>query len=228
VLCEQFNVCRSTYKYWRGRRSVINADKIKLRALVSEKHKLSNGSAGSRTIAAIVPQDGVDLSRYRARRLMKDLGLVSCQLPKHAYKKALKPLVAIPNHLSRQLDVSAPNQVWCGDVTYIWTGQRWSYLAVVMDLFYQAFRKFGQMLQDPSDLMTFPLNAGECIVLDNHRIAHGRASYLEGSGARHLRGCYVDRGELRSAYRVLRRQHPAAADTIAWPQADEPAFAEVG
>ncbi|MBL4821792.1 MAG: DDE-type integrase/transposase/recombinase [Gammaproteobacteria bacterium] len=23
---------------------------------------------------------------------------------------------------------------WCGDVTYIWTGNRWSYLAVVMDL----------------------------------------------------------------------------------------------
>jgi putative transposase len=31
--------------------------------------------------------------------------------------------------------VIAPNQVWCGDVTFIWTGQRWSYLAVVMDLF---------------------------------------------------------------------------------------------
>ena len=26
-------------------------------------------------------------------------------------------------------------QVWCGDVTYIWTGKRWAYLAVVLDLF---------------------------------------------------------------------------------------------
>ncbi|GGB53166.1 hypothetical protein GCM10011502_27950 [Oceanisphaera marina] len=25
--------------------------------------------------------------------------------------------------------------MWCGDVTYIWTGNRWAYLAVVMDLF---------------------------------------------------------------------------------------------
>ncbi|SVH79724.1 IS600 ORF2 [Shigella flexneri] len=25
--------------------------------------------------------------------------------------------------------------VWCGDVTYIWTGKRWAYLAVVLDLF---------------------------------------------------------------------------------------------
>ena len=54
VLCEQFGVCRSSYKYWRSRRRVINSDKVKLRALVSEKHELSNGSAGSRSIAAMV------------------------------------------------------------------------------------------------------------------------------------------------------------------------------
>ncbi len=36
----------------------------------------------------MVPQDGIELSRYRARRSMKELGFVSCQLPKYAYKKA--------------------------------------------------------------------------------------------------------------------------------------------
>jgi gamma-butyrobetaine dioxygenase len=77
-----------------------------------------------------------------------------------------------------------------------------------MDGFYPAFRKFGQMLQDPQYLMTFRLRAGECVVFDNHRIAHGRSAYQEGSGARHLRGCYVDRGELRSTYRVLRAKFP--------------------
>jgi len=79
----------------------------------------------------MVSQDGMSLSRYRARRL----GLVSCQFPKHAYKKALQLHVAIPNELNRQFNVTVPNQAWCGYVTYIWTGQRWSYLAVVMDLF---------------------------------------------------------------------------------------------
>jgi len=41
----------------------------------------------------------------------------------------------IPNHLDRQFDVTAPNKVWVGDVTYVWAGNRWMYLAVVMDLF---------------------------------------------------------------------------------------------
>ena len=79
-----------------------------------------------------------------------------------------------------------------------------------MDEFYPAFRKFGQMMQDPQYLMKFRLNAGECIVFDNHRITHGRDSFVEGSGARFLRGCYVDRGEMRSTYRVLRSKYPSA------------------
>jgi len=37
--------------------------------------------------------------------------------------------------LDSQFDIVEPNTVWCGDVTYIWTGNRWAYLAVVIDLF---------------------------------------------------------------------------------------------
>jgi len=95
----------------------------------------SNGSAGARTIASIATDRGMALSRYRAGRLMKQCQLESCQQPKHAYKKAKQEHIEIPNHLDRQFDVTEPNQVWCGDVTYIWTGKRWSYLAIVMDLF---------------------------------------------------------------------------------------------
>ncbi|EEQ2866907.1 IS3-like element IS911 family transposase, partial [Escherichia coli] len=68
-------------------------------------------------------------------RLMKELGLVSCQQPTHRYKRGGHEHVAIPNYLERQFAVTEPNQVWCGDVTYIRTGKRWAYLAVVLDLF---------------------------------------------------------------------------------------------
>jgi putative transposase len=75
------------------------------------------------------------LSRYRAGSLMNKLDLVSYQIPKHKYKKANKDYVAIPNILKRQFVVVEPNTYWCGDVTYIWTGNRWSYLAVVLVFF---------------------------------------------------------------------------------------------
>lgn len=72
-----------------------------------------------------------------------------------------------------------------------------------LDTFYPAYWRFGQKLHDPKYLMRFRLNAGECIVFDNHRIVHGREAYSATSGNRHLRGCYTDRGELRSTYRAL-------------------------
>jgi gamma-butyrobetaine dioxygenase len=72
-----------------------------------------------------------------------------------------------------------------------------------LDDYYPAFLRFGRLLQSDKYLMRFRLQAGECIVFDNHRIVHGRASYTAESGDRHLRGCYSDRGEMRSTYRAL-------------------------
>ena len=103
--------------------------------MVKSVHQQSNGSAGARSIALMVSALGTPLSRYRATGFMKRLGLVSTQLPRHRYKKASQPHSDIPNTLDREFSPTQPNQVWCGDVTYIWTGHRWSYLAVVLDLY---------------------------------------------------------------------------------------------
>jgi len=95
----------------------------------------SNSSAGARTIADITVARGEGISRYRVTKIMKKLNLKSCQVPKHAYKRGGKERLDIPNHLQRQFLVNKPNAFWCGDVTYVWTGNRWAYLAVVMDLY---------------------------------------------------------------------------------------------
>jgi putative transposase len=125
---------RSSYRYWRARRHVVKPGTEARNDSVVDAHKASGGSAGARTIARIVTNNGDSLSRYRATKLMKALNLVSCQVPKHNYKKATKEHVTIPNTLARQFNVSTPNQIWCGDITYIWAGSQWSYLAVVLDL----------------------------------------------------------------------------------------------
>ncbi|CRL60866.1 Integrase core domain protein [Proteus penneri] len=131
-----FGVHRSSYQYWHHRTKTPSAEQTRLRALVREAHENSHGSAGARTIADMVSNTKqVPLTRYRATKLMKLLGLVSCQTPKHRYKKATQEHVEIQNNLGRQFAVTEPNQVWVGDVTYIWSGNRWMYLAVVMDLF---------------------------------------------------------------------------------------------
>lgn len=72
-----------------------------------------------------------------------------------------------------------------------------------LDDWYPAFCRFGKLLQSDKYIMRFTLQAGECIVFDNHRIVHGRAAYTASSGDRYIRGCYVDRAEMRSSYRAL-------------------------
>ncbi|MFM9935009.1 MAG: TauD/TfdA family dioxygenase [Novosphingobium sp.] len=73
----------------------------------------------------------------------------------------------------------------------------------LLDSYYPAFCRFGRMLQSDKYLMRFCIEAGECIVFDNHRIVHGREAYSATSGDRYLRGTYADRGEMRSTYRAL-------------------------
>ena len=73
----------------------------------------------------------------------------------------------------------------------------------LLDDYYPALRRFLRMLREDRFVARFRLSGGECIVFDNHRIVHGREAFVADSGQRHLRGCYVDRGALRSTYRTL-------------------------
>lgn len=134
-LCELFEVHRSSYRAWQARPTGVKPAEGHLRERIAAVHRWSHGSAGARTIATLVSAEGYPLSRYRAARRMKELGLVSSQPPRHRYKRAEQPHASIPNRLERQFKVEAPNKVWAGDITYIWTGKRWAYLAVVIDLF---------------------------------------------------------------------------------------------
>ena len=78
--------------------------------------------------------EGIIMGRFKAGRLMQEQGLMSKQPGKHAYKNVQVERPDIPTLLDRQFDVEKPNQVWCGDITYIWTGSAWHYAAVVIDL----------------------------------------------------------------------------------------------
>lgn len=80
---------------------------------------------------------------------MSELGLICKQPGPHAYKQATVERPDIPNELNREFEVSEPNAVWCGDITYIWAGNRWIYLAVVLDL--HARRVVGWAVSDKPD-----------------------------------------------------------------------------
>ena len=134
MVCSAFDVARSCYYAHRLRRRHVDARRIALRSQVNQLFSQSRGAAGSRSILGMLREDGVTIGRFRVRRLMRELGLVSKQPGSHAYKQATVERPDIPNRLNREFTTEHPNQVWCGDITYVWAQGRWHYLAAVLDL----------------------------------------------------------------------------------------------
>jgi putative transposase len=149
MVCSAFNVTRSSYYAHRARRHRVDVRRVALRSRINQLFRESRGAAGSRSIQGMLREDGVTIGRFKVRGLMRELGLVSKQPGSHAYKSATVERPDIPNRLNREFTVERPNQVWCGDITYIWAQGRWHYLAVVLDL--HARRVIGWAFSDRPD-----------------------------------------------------------------------------
>ena len=126
MVCNVFDIARSSFYDYKRRRNIIDVNEIKLRAQLNACFNLSRGSAGSRTLLAMLADLDIEAGLFKIRRVMRDMHLVSKQPGPHVYKVAVNERPDIPNLLNREFDVQNPNQVWCGDITYIWTGHKWS------------------------------------------------------------------------------------------------------
>lgn len=77
-----------------------------------------------------------------------------------------------------------------------------------MERYYAAYRRLGEIIDDPAMEVTFRLNPGECFVVDNTRVLHARKGY-SGTGTRWLQGCYADKDGLLSRLAALETMEAA-------------------
>ena len=73
-----------------------------------------------------------------------------------------------------------------------------------MEKWYSAYRRLGEIIDDPNMEITFRLNPGEAFIVDNTRVLHARKGY-SGTGKRWLQGCYSDKDGLNSAFYSLEK-----------------------
>jgi len=80
---------------------------------------------------------GIRVGKQRVQRLMQQHGIRARGKGRFRVTTtdSRHELPVAPNLLNRNFTVSAPNQVWAGDITYIPTDEGWLFLAVVIDLF---------------------------------------------------------------------------------------------
>ncbi|MHA6325891.1 2-trimethylaminoethylphosphonate dioxygenase [Roseivivax sp. CAU 1753] len=80
-----------------------------------------------------------------------------------------------------------------------------------MATYYAAYRRLGEIIDDPAMEVTFRLATGEAFIVVNTRVLHARKGY-SGDGTRWLQGCYADTDGLRSTHDALcRARLPEAA-----------------
>ena len=80
--------------------------------------------------------NGLSVGRRRTARLMRENGLKARQ--KRRFKRTTDSHHAFPiapNLLDQDFSAERPNEKWGADISYVWTGEGWLYLAVVLDLF---------------------------------------------------------------------------------------------
>ena len=79
-----------------------------------------------------------------------------------------------------------------------------------MEAYYAAYRRMGELIDDPAMEVSFRLDPGECFVVDNTRVLHARKAY-SGTGTRWLQGCYADKDGLLSKLAALQHAEAEAA-----------------
>jgi len=89
---------------------------------------------------------GFSCSENRVARLMKAAGIKARHKRRRVPGQLNSPVHAIaPNLLDRQFEAISPSQKWAADFTYVWTGEGWLFVAVVLDLY--SWRVVGWLMQ---------------------------------------------------------------------------------
>jgi putative transposase len=86
---------------------------------------------GSRRLRVYLARQGYEVNRKRVQRLMRLLGLEAIY-PKRSLSHAAAGAKHFP-YLLRGVEVSAPDQVWAADITYIPVAHGYLYLVAVLD-----------------------------------------------------------------------------------------------
>lgn len=148
-LCDALGVPASSY-YARKTRSPSCRDlrDTALTPKIQQAFIDSRKTYGSPRIHRELVESGEPVGRHRVARLMREQGLDARAKRKFRVattdSKHGRPFS--PNLLKQDFTVSAPNEVWVGDVTYIETKEGWVYLAAFIDLY--ARRVVGYKLAD--------------------------------------------------------------------------------
>jgi putative transposase len=137
LMCRMLGIAPSGYYAWNerspSRKSVRDGV---LLVHVRAAFKASRRRYGSPRVHADLRAAGHRVGRKRVARLMRQDGLRARHRRRFVHTTQSRHKFPIArNVIAREFEVSAPNQVWVSDLTYLRTQTGFVYMAVVLDLF---------------------------------------------------------------------------------------------
>jgi len=157
ALCQGLQISRSGFFAWRKRdRQATSPVDLAVKAAF-EIHK---GRAGAPCLTGDVDALGIKVSERTVGRSLSRQGL-RCK-HKRKFKHTTDSNHQLPiaeNLLNRNFTTSKPNEVWVGDITYLWTSEGWLYLATMIDLFSRQIVGWQMSNRIDQDLVNDALNA---------------------------------------------------------------------
>ena len=137
AMCRVLEVSESGYHAWRKRPPSPRAQQnARLEVEIKAAHERTRQTYGPERLQADLADNGIRVGVYRIKRIRRKLRLRCRQKRKFkATTDSRHNLPVAPNLLGRRFAVSAPNQAWVSDITYIATDEGWLYLSGIKDLF---------------------------------------------------------------------------------------------
>ena len=75
-----------------------------------------------------------------------------------------------------------------------------------LELYYSARNKISELYNSDQYRIEFKLSPGDLLMMDNHRLLHGRTTYNANEGKRFLQGCYIDYDSTEGKLKHLQRK----------------------
>ncbi len=136
-VCRLIHVSKSGYYAWKSRKpSKRSLENEKLIFEIRVFHEKSKKNAGSPKIFKALRKAGIECGKNRVVRLMRETG-IRCKYAKK-YKATTNSKHDYPvaeNILKQHFVAVMPNEIWVGDITYVWTNEGWLYVSIVIDLY---------------------------------------------------------------------------------------------
>jgi len=163
--CELLQVSRSSLYYRAHRDEQAAAMEQRLLNAIDELYTARPHLGRGGMTDALAQECRIEVNPKRVRRLMKLLGLEAVY--PRPRKHTSQPCMEHPKYpyLLRNLEITAADQVWCADITYIRLHRGFAYLVAVMDWFTRCV--LGWELSNT-------LDAGFCVEALERALADGR------------------------------------------------------